>query len=175
MDRAALGRAPLLLRAWAYLGAALFASALALGASSVRAEEGSPSRAEYVERVEPICKQGSEANERILEGARDKVKAGRLPVAGRQFIHASDAFAKTIERIVAVPRPPSDAPRLTRWFGILRVVKESLRQVGVAFEEENKVRANHSAIRAERSGNVANNASFIFEFRYCRFEASRLT
>jgi hypothetical protein len=156
----------------AWLGIALFAVTLALTSPSAVAEEGVLSRAEYAARVEPICKQSTEASERILEGVRSNVKKDRLPAAGQQFLRASSAFGKAIERIVTVPRSPTDEDRLLHWIDLLRVVEENLRKVGVDLKKEQRVRANHDAIRAERSGNAANNAGFGFPFRYCRLSPS---
>lgn len=148
---------------------------MALGVPAATVAEGAPDRAEYVERVEPICKRNTEANERILAGARGKVKRGELPAAGRQFRRAARAFQEAIAEIISIPRPPADDRRLLRWIGHLRDVRDNMRKAGVALEEENRVRANHRVIRAERSGNAANNAGFAFDFHHCHLDASEFT
>jgi hypothetical protein len=149
-------------------------AAVTLVAAVASADEG-PTRAEYVAQVEPICEKNTEANKRILKGARSKVNQGKLPVAGNQFIRASDAFGETVKRIVAVPRPPVDDARLLKWFRFLRIVKTNLRKIGVALKKGNRVLANHEAIRAERSANAANNVGAVFSFRYCRLTPSRFS
>jgi len=154
--------------------APLFAAILLVGPAPAGEAEG-PSRSEYVERVEPICKRGDEANDRILKGSLGKIKRGELPAAGRQVIRAADAFGKSVEKLAAVPRPVDDELRLERWFERLEEVENELRSVGIALKRDNKVRANHAAIRAERSGNAANNASIAMGFDHCRFKGSRLT
>lgn len=141
--------------------------------SSLAGTGGSPSRAEYVERVEPICARASGMNDRILEGARGRVKGGELLAAGHQFVRASVAFEKAVKRIAAVPMPTADEPRLRRWIGHLERVGQGLRKIGAALEADNEVRANHSAIRAERAGNSANNVVFDFDFDHCRFRSAR--
>jgi hypothetical protein len=153
------------------LGVALFAVVLLISPSAV-AEEGLPGRTEYVERVEPICEQGTDASDRILDGVRDKVKNDRLSSAGHQFLRAADAFGKTIERVDAVPRPSADEPRLRRWIDLLRKVAQGLHAIGIDLQRGDRVRANHDAIRAERSGNAANNAGFAFNFHSCRLRSS---
>ena len=154
--------------------AAIVAATLVAGVA--HAEEGlGPTRAEYVASVEPICESNTAANKRILKGARDKVNGGKMPAAGGQFIRASDAFGKTIEKIVAVPRPPEDDARLMKWVGFLKIVKSNLRKIGLALKDENRVKANHEAIRTERSANAANNVSSVFLFRYCRLTPSRFS
>ena len=152
------------------------AAAALLAATSARAEvPAAPSRAEYASQVEPICQANTEANKRILENVRQKVKSGRLKEAGAQFIHASAAFGSTVDRIATVPRPPADDERLLKWFKFLRIVEADLRKLGRALKAGEKIRATHEAIRVERSSNAANNVSFVFEFHYCRITPSRFS
>jgi hypothetical protein len=156
--------------------AALVIAATTLAAVSASAEilpGAVPTRAEYVAQVDPICKANTDENKRILQGASEKVNAGKLAQAGRQFTNASAAFGKSVREIKAVPRPPEDSPRLEKWFGFLKIVQTNLGKVGKALKEGNKVRAVHEKIRAERSSNAANNVSFVFGFRYCHLKASQ--
>ena len=147
-----------------------------LVATGARAEEGVPSRAEYVAQVDPICEANTLANRRILKDVREKARdEDRMKEAGAQFIHASAAFGATVDRIAAVPRPPADDARLLKWFGQLRIVQANLRKLGKALKEGDKIKAAHESIRVERSGNAANNVGFVFEFRYCRITPSRFT
>jgi hypothetical protein len=132
-----------------------------------------PTRTEYVATVDPICKTNTDENKRILKGASEKVNAGKLAQAGRQFTDASKAFGESVKQIRAVPRPPEDSPRLEKWFGFLKIVQTNLGKVGKALKEGNKVRAVHEKIRAERSSNAANNVSFVFGFKYCHLKASQ--
>jgi hypothetical protein len=150
---------------------ALAALVLAAGAG---ADEG-PTRDEYRAQVEPICQANTEANKRILRNVRPKVRNGRLHAAGHQFIRASEAFGATVREIAAVPRPPADDERLVKWFGFLKIIRANLRHVGTALLDDDRIRASHEAIRVERSGNAANNVSFVFEFTYCRITPSRFT
>jgi hypothetical protein len=146
-------------------------------AASARAEEG-PSRAEYVEQVEPICQANTVANKRILKNVKTKARSKRqseVSEAGGQFIHASAAFGATVQKIAAVPRPPTDDARLLKWFEYLGIVKTNLRKLGKALQEGKKILAAHELIRVERSANAANNVSFVFEFHYCRLTPSRFT
>lgn len=157
----------------AALLAAAVSIAAALGGAAVAAGEEGPTRAEYVAQVEPICERNTIANERILKHAKERIRQDRLNVAGGQFLRASQAFGETVHAIIAVPRPPADDVRLRKWFGFLRIVETNLRNVGKSLKEGNKIKATHDSIRAERSGNAANNVSFVFGFRYCRLTASR--
>lgn len=154
--------------------AAIVAATLGAFAGIAHAEEG-PSRAEYVTMVEPICETNTEANQRILKGARDKVRTGKLPSAGGQFVRASEALGKTVTKLAGVPRPAADDARLLKWFGFLKIVKTNLRKVGIALKEDNRVKANHEVIRTERSANAANNVGSIFPFKFCKLTPSRFS
>jgi hypothetical protein len=147
--------------------------AVTLVAAAAAWAEEAPTREEYVAKVDPICQKNTEANKRILKGASQKVNAGKLDQAAKQFTRAAAAFGKSVKEIVAVPRPPADSPRLEKWFGFLDKVKTNLGKVGKALREGNKVRAVHEKIRAERSSNAANNVSFVFGFKYCHLKASQ--
>jgi len=151
--------------------AALVIAATLVAAVSASAEilpGAIPSRAEYVAEVDPVCAKNTGANKPILKDARKKVNAKRLPAAGADFIKVAANFGNALKTIEAVPRPPEDSPRLEKWFGFLKMVQKNLAKVGKALKEENKVKASHEKIRAERSSNAANNVSFVFGFDSCR-------
>ena len=159
--------------------AALVIAATTLAAVSASAEilpGAIPTRAEYVAEVEPICEENTNANKPILKAARQKVNAknaeGR---AAPDFFKVSDNFGKALKSIEAVPRPTEDSARLEKWFSFLKTVQTNLRKVGKALKEENKVRASHEKIRAERSSNAANNVSFVFGFHYCRLTPAQFS
>jgi hypothetical protein len=157
--------------------AVLTAAAALLLTAPARAEEA-PTRAQYVEQVEPICQANTEANKRILKNvkqrARSKVPA-KLKQAGAQFIHASAAFGTTVQKLASVPRPPADDSRLLRWFQQLGVVQQKLRKLGVALKADEEIKAAHEQIRVERAANAANNVGFVFGFHYCHLTPSRFT
>jgi hypothetical protein len=134
-----------------------------------------PTRESYVAAVEPICQRDREAGERILSETKDNIREGRLALAGRQLIRASERFGSTIREIVAVPRPAADEARLQKWFGFLRIVKERIRKTGKLYKQGERLKATHESIGVERSGNAANNVSFAFGFRYCRLSRSRFS
>ncbi len=159
------------------LTAAISVAAMALlPAAAATAEE--PTRAQYVEQVEPICQANTEANKRILKNVKTKAKSrvpAKLKEAGAQFIHASAVFGKTVKKLGAVPRPSADDARLLKWFTQLGIVQEKLRALGVALKANEEIKAAHEQIRVERASNAANNFSFVFEFHYCRLTPSRFT
>lgn len=154
--------------------ATIGALALAIVAAPSAAAE-TPTRAEYVAQVEPICEANTLANKRILRNVRVKARDGRMKEAGAQFTHAAAAFGSTVNKLVAVPRPPEDEPRLLRWIEQLRVVQTKLRKLGKALKAEDEILAAHEAIRVERASNAANNIGHVFEFRDCRITPSRFS
>jgi hypothetical protein len=159
------------------LTAAISAVALAL-LPAVAAAEEEPTRAQYVERVEPICQANTEANKRILKNVRTKAKSkvpAKLKQAGGQFIHAAAVFGKTVEKLNAVPRPAADDARLLKWFTQLGVLQAKLRALGVALQANEEIKAAHEQIRVEHAANAANNYSFVFGFHYCHLTPSRFT
>jgi hypothetical protein len=156
----------------AILAAAVAALAVAAPAFGIGEP---PTEEEYVAAVEPICKRDREAAEQILKGARDNINQERLRVAGGQLIRASKRLGATIGQLVAVPRPVAKEEKLQKWFKFLRIVKTRLGKTGKLYREGKKLEATHESIRAEKSGNAANNVSFSFGFRECRMTRSRFS
>jgi hypothetical protein len=144
----------------------LVLAALLIAVAAAWGEDG-PTREEYVTTIDPICKTNIDANKKLLQGVGPIVKAGKLKVAADRFTKVASNFGKTIKTIEGVPRPAVDSPRLEKWFKFLKIVQKNLAEVGKALREENKIRASHEKIRAERSSNAANNVSFVFGFHYC--------
>jgi hypothetical protein len=151
--------------------AALAVTTLAVAVPAAGAEE--QTREAYVAQVEPICKRDKAAGEQILGGTKDNINNGKLALAGRQLIRASNRFGATIRQLVAVPRPPADDTKLQKWFKFLRLVKTRMAKTGKFYKEGKELEATHESIRAEKSGNAANNVSFAFDFRDCRLSRSR--
>jgi len=153
-------------------------AAMLAGGNATAAAEDGPTRAQYVEQVEPICQANTEANKRILKNAKEKAQSrvpAKMKQAGAQFIHASAAFGATVEKIAAVPRPTADDARLLKWFKQLGIVQEKLRKLGQALKANEEIRAAHERIRVERASNAANNVGFVFEFHYCHLTAARFS
>jgi hypothetical protein len=156
-----------------FLGTSLaLVAVLAVGVPCAHGAE-EQTREGFIAQAEPICERNTDLVRRILSGARERIDDDRLAPAGLQFIRASAAFGDAIQEIAALPRPPADDARLLKWFKFLRIVKTRLRDIGKALKEENRIRAEHESIRAERSGNAANNVAFVFEFRSCRISRSQ--
>jgi hypothetical protein len=149
--------------------------AATLAVVSIAHAAGGPTRAEYVAQVEPICKANTLASQRILAGARDKVKQGKLASAGAQFIRAAAAFGRATGEIAAVPRPPADEAKLTKWIEHLRLVQSYLRKAGRELKNGDRNDTTIDVIKLRSASNAANNVVYDFEFHYCRITGSRFT
>lgn len=130
-------------------------------------------RSDYVAQVEPICKANTEANTRILKGVKGQVEQGKLVPAGKRFIRAAGALGKAVNQIAAVPQPPADAVKLTKWIGYLKSEKSYLQQIGGALKAENKFKAQKLAVKLNNNNNKANNTVISFGFDECRIDSSR--
>jgi hypothetical protein len=150
---------------------ALCLAAFAAGAPSAAAED--PARAEYVAQLEQICKPGSEATTRAVQGVRSDVRAERLRVASTKFARAKRIFARTVRQITTVPRPPADAGTLTRWFSHLDREKLYLDHIVTSLRTENVQKFQRVLAEFFHQGNQANNAVISFRFNYCAFKPSR--
>ena len=132
-------------------------------------------RDEYVARVEPICKQSTEANQRIFAGAKEEVKSGKLKLASTHFVRAEAALDKTIRRLRSVPEPVADEAKLDKWLGYLETESEYLGRIGKALARGDKGKAQTLSVQLNRNSNLANNSVLAFGFTYCKLEPSRFS
>jgi hypothetical protein len=149
---------------------ALFAVGMCLAAS---ASTAGTNRAEYVDRVETICRQATEANRGILEGVEAKIRRGELAAAASRFRRAAAALERVIDRLAAVPRPPADVERLARWLSHARAGAGLLERIGRLLEEGRRPKAERLATRLLREAKRANAEVVGFNFDYCRLNPAR--
>lgn len=149
----------------------LLAAAL-LAASAAPAAEA-PTRDEYVDRLETICKPDALATQRAMKGARADIRAERLAVAAKKFARATSIFGSTVKRISAVPRPTADTARLRKWFDYLKRQESYLGQITEQLRRDNPIKAQRLTARFIHNGNLANNVVLAFGFDYCSFKFSR--
>lgn len=150
----------------------LFLAVALLAAASAPAAEA-PTRDEYVERLEAICKPDAEATQRAMQGARGDVRAERLAVAARKFAKATAIFGGTVKQISAVPRPSADTDRLAKWFTYLNRQKSYLGQITAQLRQDHGIKAQRLTARFIHTGNLANNVVLAFGFNWCSFKFSR--
>jgi len=131
--------------------------------------EGEQTRESYKQRVEPVCKANRIANERIMAGARRRIKTKQYVTVGKQFVRVSGSFGKLIKRLGPVPPPTGYERTVKRWVKFMRLVKLRLFKVGRLYKAGADIKAAHMSILAERAGISANNISIAFKVRECRF------
>lgn len=135
--------------------------------------EGGPTRAEYVDQLETVCKPDALATQRAMKGARADIKAERLKPAAAKFAKATSIFGGTVKQISAVPRPPADAARLGKWFTYLKRQEAYLQQITAQLRRGQAIKAQRLTARFIHNGNLANNVVLAFGFDYCSFKFSR--
>ena len=155
---------PLFIVATCVLVAAIVAP-LALAETVQEAE-----RREYKVQVEPICQQNAEQSEDILDGARKKVKEGKLPPAGRQFIRAAAALRKTLAKLKPVPKPPSYEAKLTEWLDRVDDQATLLQEIGKALKERKRRRIDVLVTKLKTGAQLTNALVVPFSFHYCRLK-----
>jgi hypothetical protein len=151
----------------------LIAAAVLVAAVPAAATE--VTRTSYKEAVEPICKANTQANEKILKGAKAKVKANKLKPAAQQFAKAAAALKKTHSQLAAVPRPPADQAKLAKWLGYVKAEASLFEATAAKLKAGNKLGAEAMVVRLTHDANLANDQALGFEFEFCRFEPSRFT
>jgi hypothetical protein len=149
----------------------LIAVAALLGAVPASATEAE--RDAYKDAVEPICKANTEANEKILKGVRQKVKAGKYDAAAKQFQGAAKALKKTRAQLLAVPKPPEDVARLTKWLGYVKTEVQLFEAISTKLKKDEVTAAQKMVVRLVSNARQANNQVLDYEFRYCRFQPSK--
>jgi len=155
--------------------AAAAIAALAVITTASLAQATEVTRTSYKESVEPICKVNTQANERILKGAKAEVRANKLKPAAAQFTKAAAALKKTYAQLAAVPKPPADTAKLTKWLSYVKAETGLFEATAAKLKAGNKTAAEAMVVRLEHTANLANNQVAAFEFEYCRFEPSRFT
>jgi hypothetical protein len=149
---------------------AVFVLVVGLAAASTPEEKTA-----YKEQVEPICKVNSQANEKILKNVRKEVKAGKLKTAGAKFLKASTALKSTYTQLKAVPQPPSDAAKLTKWLGYVKTEANLFGEAGNALKAGKKGKAQSLVNKLNQNATLANNTVISYTFKYCKFEPSKFT
>jgi len=149
----------------------LLAVAALLAATAAAAE--APTRAEYVEQLETVCKPDALATQKAMKGARADVRKERFKAAAGKFGRATSIFGGTVRQIKVVPRPSADETRLGKWFGFLDRQEDFLRQITAALRESKGIKAQRLTARFIHNGNLANNVVLAFGFDYCSFKFSR--
>jgi len=149
----------------------LAAVVVLVGAVPSMAAEATPET--YKEEVEPICKVNKEANDKILKGVQQKVKAGKLDAAAKQLRAAAKALKKTRAQLLQVPKPPEDATRLTKWLGYMKTEAQLFETAARKLSNDEATSAQRMVVRLISTAKQANNQVLDYEFRYCHLQPSK--
>lgn len=155
------------------IGVATVAAALIFASAAGADEVAPPTRAEYVARLEGICKPRARATKRAVRGMRADLRAERLAIAAAKFARALRLFAATVRDISPLPRPSADRSTLSRWFGYLNQEEENLRHIVAVLHANRPVAFQHASARFVKSGEQADSVVLAFGFNYCYFKLSR--
>lgn len=152
------------------LVASFIAAVALLGAVPSIAAEATPES--FKAAAEPICKTNREANEKVLDGARQNVQQGKLKKASRQLFAAAKALKRARIQLLAIPKPTEDTARLTKWLKGIKTEVELLEATGRKLASGDKNGAMKMIIRLKSNANQTNNLVLDYEFRYCRINPS---
>jgi hypothetical protein len=162
-------RRPRTITAAAALGALLLLLVSSLALAADLEEE----RQAYKTQVEPICKQNRQANERVLKGVKQNIRAGKLKLAATQFAKGAAALKKARTQLAAVPKPAADSARLTKWLGLIKDEVELFEHVSRKLKAGDERGAQRMALQLTGTVNRANNTVLPYEFKYCRVQTSQ--
>lgn len=151
--------------------AAVLLALVLIFAATAAAE--APTRVEYVDQLEQICKPDTEATQRAMKGARSDVSAERMGAAAGKFAKATSIFGSTVKKMAVVSRPQADAVKLGKWFGYLKAQESYLKQITAQLRARHGIPAQRLIARFIHSGNLANNVVLAFGFDSCSFKFSR--
>lgn len=158
-------------KGFSLVGLALVAMALwsgvALGAEP-------PTRAEYVERAEPVCAASTERTDPLFSTVRTEVKRDRVRPAGRALHEAAQVIATLNEDLRRIPKPPADAKTLTAWLGHLEDQTELAAKAGSLMSENRRTKVAGYLSRLVHAGNQANDTVLGFGFNKCLFRFGKL-
>jgi hypothetical protein len=157
----------------ALLPAVLLTLLLLPSAGHARAADPEPTRAEYVERLEAICRPASRQTEAAVRGVRGDLKSERLRSAAAKLAAADRIFSATVARIALPPRPAADRAKLATWFGYLAEQRRYLGMTAAALRAGRTIASQHATARFVHTGNLANRTVLAFGFHYCSFDFAR--
>jgi hypothetical protein len=133
----------------------------------------SPTRTEYVDGVERICKEGLQGHGGILKGIDEMVRDGRLKAVGRRFHRSAGALLGVIRRIDRVEPPEADRDRIRTWLGHGRKGARFLERISRELKAGRRAAAEAKADRLLAEIRRANATVIGFGFEDCRLQPAR--
>lgn len=133
----------------------------------------SPTRSEYVDEVEPICEQGTRANQGVLQGVEGMIRRGKLDQAATRFKRAAGGLEAVAKRLARVPRPPADVSRLGKWLGHAKAGVALMRKMGRTLEKGGRSMVQGMGDQLLREAKRGNAVVVGFDFDDCRLNPAR--
>ena len=145
-----------------------------LALSAVAAAAAAPDQAEYVSRLESICRPNVEQTQRAVQGVRSDIQAGTLRDRGAKALQRRADLRSDGGGDLRRAAPPCRC-------GAARQVVSLPEAPGVLSAAERRRRCRpssivpyqHNAVRFVHTGNLANDVVIAYGFNYCRFKFSR--
>jgi hypothetical protein len=150
----------------------LAAASIALLGAAAPALAAEPTRGEYVDRAEAICKVAATKSSPLLHRGFAEFKANEVESAGPKFVSTAAAYDSARSKLATIPEPAADADDLTEWLNALEVQSFFLRKTGAALADGRRVQAQGLLSRFVHSGNLANDIVLGYGFKYCLFDKS---
>jgi hypothetical protein len=154
-------------------GPALVVVATILLGLGTAAGAEAPTRDEYVEALERVCKPDALATQRVTKGTKADIKAERFDAAAQKTAKAASIFGSTVDEISKAPRPSADLTKLRKWFAYLRRQESYLREIRDQLRQGHAIKVQKLTGRFIHNGNLANYEVLAFGFDYCSFKFSR--
>jgi hypothetical protein len=134
---------------------------------------GGPTRSEYVQQVEPICKAETQANRSVLRGVEEMIQQGKLQQAAPRLGRAAAALRAAVKELAKVPRPAADVDRLARWLQLAGGGGELLGQMARKLQQGDREEVQRLSAELLQQTKRANAAVVGFNFDYCRANPAR--
>jgi len=130
-------------------------------------------RTAYKEAVEPICKVDKRSSDRLLTPVKSLVKRDRMKQAATAFTKAAVALETAHKQLAAVPQPPADTAKLSRWLSGIRAEAALMRTIATALRRGDKSKASSLSVKLTHDATTTNNQVIVFQFNYCKIDPSR--
>ena len=128
---------------------------------------GAITRAQYIDRVDPICHRINARYGYFLRAYSRNYNRGNYEAAGRAFIRGSRMVLRGIERAARVPRPAGDSDRLGRWYRLERRSKRLYVRSGKALQRNDLSRYRRLGRRGDILNRAGNRTVRNYGFRHC--------
>ena len=133
---------------------------------------GFPTRAEYVQQAEKICKARTAKMNKKTNAANAALKKGDTKRGGSLIISSSGIFGKAVRNLGQIVKPKDDKKVLKRWLASLKVDVGNLADLGQIIKKKGVGKAARKAL-AEASDHAEKTNKIVkkFGFSYCLVNA----